>query len=97
MRISALAFLLLLAACASDRIAADAQAQLDAIAAGYRSARTVELDRCQAASQPCYAARRAGYEAEAAYASADQERSPGSIMWARHATIDFEMAVKDLP
>ncbi len=68
--------------CITAPIVPDAQLQLQVIAAEYIKARMLEQEHCPPAPQ-CEQVRRAGYDAESAYVTANGERTAQTINDAR--------------
>ena len=77
-------FLIALVACSCSTapIAPDAQAQLEAIAHDYRTAHSIEGIYCPA-KPACGDVRRAGYDAESSYITANSQRTRPSLLTAR--------------
>jgi hypothetical protein len=96
MRIILLALVLTACSCSSEQIAPDAQGQMASLASAYALARSVEAVHCQAMPPVCYQVRRMGYQAEAAYTTANGERTKSAIYEARLKMIAYSTAAQEL-
>jgi hypothetical protein len=81
--------------CSTEPIAPDAGKQLEQIATDYRTAHAVEGIYCPA-KPACGDVRRAGYDAEAAYTTANTQRTSVALLKARDNVSTYVRATMGL-